>query len=353
MKQHSLHNARLYIDGREVKSLKRASFSDRGSSQLQTLSAEFTDPDLEDMALTNKKVELYLNDGSLDGTPIFRGFINQFSPSDSQIKIGALDPRMLLTGDNAIPVVIDDRDNFDGKTAIQFLIEYIENEINANGTLMTTDFLKEMDRPVYMTGVRKSVAPYTLVKRMLEEKIDDETEVDRTDINAVFDYFFDIIHGAEYSGLTVRKRRALDENADMSFRYSDGISKLSYNERPPPSFALGTVASTGEQVIFDYGNAPSGNIGLKDKKVKGDSRGEVKENLISSLILEQQYTKDITLVCTKGYTLGIGNIINIDVPKLNLNGNYAITAKKIKVGSTMSCSLICNNKPVLLGDYLS
>jgi len=302
----------------------------------------------------NKKVELYLNDGSIDGTPIFRGYISEFNPSDTKIKIKALDPRMLITGTNATPIVIDDHDNYDGKTVIQFLVEYIDNETNINETLMTTDFLKEMDRPIFMTGIRKTVTPYTLVKKMLQDKVDDETELDRTDMNAIFDYFFDIIHGGEHSGLTIRKRRALDEKADMSFSYGNGISKLSYKERPPPSYALGTVETTGEQVIFDYGNAPMGVRGLKKVKVKGDSRGEVKENLISKVILEQQYTKEITLNCTKGYTLGVGNIININVPKLNLNGNFAVTGKTITVRSTgTSCTLTCNNKPILLSDYLN
>tara|TARA_R110000824_G_scaffold109782_2_gene257632 strand:- start:434 stop:1495 length:1062 start_codon:yes stop_codon:yes gene_type:complete len=353
MQPHSLHNPILLIDNTEVKSFISGAFTDGGSNQLQTLNASFTDPDLEDMPLMNKKVELYLNNGSLDGSPIFRGFINQFTPSDNKIKIKALDPRMFITGKNTMPVVIDEKDNYDGRTVIQFLIDYIENEINKNGTLITTDYLKEMDRPVYMTGIRKTVTPYSLVKKMVEEKIDDETETDRTDINAVFDYFFDIIHGNEYSGITLRKRRALNGNADISFRYGDGISRLSYNERPPPSFALGTVDESGEQVVFEYGNAPLGNIGLPKTKISGNSRGEVKENLISKLILEQQFTKEIDLVCTKGYTLGIGNIINIDVPKLNLSGNFAVTGKSINVGKNLVCHLKCNNKPLLLSDYLS
>ena len=162
-----------------------------------------------------------------------------------------------------------------------------------------------------------------------------------------------MIHGGEHSGLTIRKRRALDETADMSFRYHDGINKLTYNERAPPSFAIGQVPDTGEQVIFDYGNAPLGSIGLQKKEVEGNSRGEVRENLISKLILEQHFTKEITLQCTKGYTLGVGNIINIDVPKLNLTGNYAVTGKAIKIGKNMSCTLQCNNKPIVLSDYLN
>ena len=92
---------------------------------------------------------------------------------------------------------------------------------------------------------------------------------------------------------------------------------------------------------------------MDNKKVEGNSRGELRENLIAPLMLEQTYTKEISIQCTKGYTLGIGNIIHIDVPKLNLYGNYAITAKNVSVGNTMSCTLKCNNKPIKLSSYLN
>ena len=59
MLHHSLHNSKLIIDGVEVKSFISASFSD-AIGQTQSLSASFSDPDLEDMALFGKKVELFL-----------------------------------------------------------------------------------------------------------------------------------------------------------------------------------------------------------------------------------------------------------------------------------------------------
>ena len=39
------------------------------------------------MALQNKKVELYLNNGSYDSVPVFRGFINDYTPTDKDITI--------------------------------------------------------------------------------------------------------------------------------------------------------------------------------------------------------------------------------------------------------------------------
>ena len=354
MLHHSLHNSRLYIDNVEVKSFLTANFTDNGNNQLQSLNASFSDPDLEDMPLFNKKVEFFLNSGSQDGVPLFRGYINNFNASDSKITIKALDPRGLMVGDRIVPIVIDDKDNYDGYTVIQFLHDYIKNKINLDDTLISTDFLTEMDRPVYMTGIRGETNPYNSVVELINNKIDDETDTDRTDTNLVFDYFIDIVHGSESSGPTVRKRRALDGNYDMYFKYGDGIRSMTYRENSPPSFALGTVEDTNEQVILDYGNAPLGAKGLKDKTVQGESRGELKENLLPYLILEQQYTKEISINCSKGYTLGIGSIIYIDVPKLNLSGNYAVTGKTVSVGKgNMTCKLNCNNKPIKMSDYIN
>ena len=353
MLHHSRHKAKLIIDGIEVKTLLSAKFNDNGNNQLQSLTAGFSDPDLEDMALFDKKVELFINNGSEDGAPIFRGYINQFTSSESKISIKALDPRMVISGKRAVPIVIDEKNNYDGHTIVQFLHDYIENNINIDETLITPDFLHEMDKPVYMTGVRGTESPYSHIQSLIQNKIDDETSTDRTDSNSVFDYSIDIVHGGRQSGLTIRKRRALDENADMHFKYGDGIQSITYNERAPPSYALGTVKESNEQVIFDYGNNPFGVKGMDNKKVEGNSRGELRENLIAPLMLEQTYTKEISIQCTKGYTLGIGNIIHIDVPKLNLYGNYAITAKNVSVGNTMSCTLKCNNKPIKLSSYLN
>ena len=354
MLHHSLLRPKLLIDGVEVKSFTSGSFNDSGNSQIQTLSANFSDPDLEDTALFGKKVELFLNNGSEDGAPLFRGFIKQFNSTDSSISVSALDPRMLLVGQDVTPTVIDEKNNFDGHTIIQFLISYIENEINVNETLINTKYLHEMDRPVFMTGVRGTQNPYATIQTLVQNKIDDESFTDRSDSNKIFDYFIDIIHGGTSSGPTIRKKRALDGNADMYFKYGDGITSLNYKERAPPSYILGTTGEEkSEQVIFGYGNAPMGVKGFTSVGVKGESRGELRENLISRLILEQRYTKDITLVVSKGYSLSIGNIIHIEVPKLNLYGNYEITGKSISVGDSLSCTFTCNNRPIKLSDYLS
>ena len=58
MLHHSLHKSKLYIDNVEVKTFISATFTESGNSQLQSLSASFSDPDLEDMSLFNRHLIL-------------------------------------------------------------------------------------------------------------------------------------------------------------------------------------------------------------------------------------------------------------------------------------------------------
>ena len=86
-------------------------FSDTGNNQLQSLKATISEPDFENSKLFNASVEFYLNYGSSDGCPIFRGFIKDFNPSGTNISINALDVRTLISGQNAFPVVVDNKKN--------------------------------------------------------------------------------------------------------------------------------------------------------------------------------------------------------------------------------------------------
>tara|TARA_Y100000310_G_C20676899_1_gene813618 strand:- start:252 stop:1313 length:1062 start_codon:yes stop_codon:yes gene_type:complete len=353
MSQATLRNCKLLVDDKTVEKISNISFTESGNNQLQNLKATFTDPNLSNMSLLNKKVEFYLNNGSFDGAPIFRGYINQFRPSDTSVSITAKDVRVFLTGKNLVPIVIDEKDNYDGYTVVQFLQDYIINNINIQETLISTETLHEMDRPIFMTGERDIKSPYSLVKGKIEAQIDDETHEDRLDDNLIFDYFLDIIHIHEHSGITIRKSRNLD-SYDFNFSYYDGIKSLSYTNRPPPSHAIASASSrdSASQVIFEYGNAPTGKRGMS-VDIEGESRGEVKEKLISRLMLEQRYDKEINLVVTKGYHIGLGNIIRIDVPDKDISGNYRVTSKKVKYSSKgITCSLTCNNKPLKLSDYM-
>ena len=346
----NIHDSKLYIDGRAVEMLDTASFTDNGNNQLQSFNASFSDTHLSKMSLMNKKVEFYLNKGSFNGAPLFRGYIREHNSTDTKVSISAQDMRIFLTGDGVVPIVIDDKDNYDGYTVVQFLHDYITNKINTTETIINTNTLKEMDKPIYMTGIRGVTVPYEVISKKLKEKIDDESDTDRLNFEKIYEYFMDVIHMDDTSGITIRKSTVLD-NPQYTFSFQDGIISISYKNRPPAT--KGIAHFGGSQVVFEYGNSPQGIKGMK-VEARGDSKGEVKENMIGTVLLAQRYDKEITLEVSKGYDIGLGNIIHVTTDDKDINGSYRVTAKTISVSKAKTtCRLSCNNKPLKLSDYLN
>ena len=334
---------RLLINDKEVAFCKTASFSTNVTS-LQTLSATITEPDFENYNLFNSKVEFYLNYGSEDGVPLFRGYIKSFKASDSNISISAIDPRTAITGKDSLPVVIDDKSNYDGQTIVQFLVDVIDNQVNLNKTIISTEGLNELDKPIYMNGVRSVQAPYDIVKGMLESQRDDDNML------TVYEYYFDILHGNKYSSPIIKKTKDLTGAADFIYTYRDGIISMSYTERAPPSFAL-AKAKDGTTVRADYGNAPKGNIGITVGKTYS-SRAEAREAAMAEILLKQGDDKDISMNVSKGHYINLGHIIRLDVPDHNIAGQYRITSKSVSYSdSSVNCSFGLNKKPIKLSDY--
>jgi len=335
---------RLLINGKEVAFCNSASFNTNENS-LQKLSADISDPYFENFNLFNQKVEFYLNYGSEDGIPLFRGYIKSFNVSDDKISISAVDPRTVITGNDALPIIIDDKNNYDGVSVVQFLLDIIENEVNMNKTLISTYALNEMDKPMYMTGIRSVRPPYDIVKNLVENQRDDDN------ILTVFEYYFDIVHGGTDSSLIIKKTKELTGTPDFIYTYNDGIISLNYTERAPPSFGV-AKAEDGTSVRAEYGNAPRGNIGINVKSKKYSSRAEAKEAALAEVLLKQTDDKDIRMNVSKGHYLNLGHIIRIDVPDTNISGQYRITSKRISfTNNIVSCSFNLNKKPIKVSDY--
>ena len=335
---------RLLINNIEVAFCKSASFRTSVNS-LQSFDAVITEPQFENYNLFNEKVEFYLNYGSEDAVPLFRGYIKDFKATDKNVNISAVDGRTFLSGNDALPVIIDDKNNYDGTTIVQFLTDIITNELNMNKTIISPEYLGEMDKPIYMNNIRDDSPAYDIVSNLLETKRDDDN------ILEVFEYFFDMIHDGENSGLIIKKTRSLDGSPDFVFSYRDGIINLNYTERAPPSFAL-AKAEDGTTVRGEYGNAPRGQVGLK---VPGlfKSRAEAREAAIAEIILKSQDDKDIQLTTSKGHYLSLGNIIRLDVPDSNIYGQYRISGKSISYAdNSVNCQFTLNKKPIKLKEYL-
>tara|TARA_R110000744_G_scaffold254904_2_gene370468 strand:- start:186 stop:1223 length:1038 start_codon:yes stop_codon:yes gene_type:complete len=338
-------NPRLLIDGREVKSLISASFSDAGNNQISSLSAKFSEPDLENSSLFNKKIEYYLNYGSDDSYPLFRGYIKNYNATDIGFAIKALDVRTLISGKDSFPVVIDNKKNYDGQTIIQFLIDVIENELDLDEGL-STSATNDMDKPIYMTGYRGRKPVYDVLTTSLKNYIDSD------DILLPQSYFIDVINEGMDSSIVIKKNIDVNTRTDMVLSYFDGIKTLKYIKRASPSFALAETVG-GEQVKFQYGNAPSGKLGFVINK-KYSSRGEAHEALIPHVISRQGSEIDIILTTSKGHYLSIGNIISLNVKDNNIQGSFRVTSKNINYGKEgLQCTLRLNKVPNKLSDYIN
>jgi len=344
MSQSTFCRPKLLINNKEVAFCNSADISCKEGS-LESFSASITEPDLENINLFNEKVEFYLNYGGEDGAPIFRGYIKSFRAGDDNISITALDPRTFLSGSNAFPIIIDDKYNYDGQTVVQFLTDVVNN-VNINETLISIEALNEMDKPVYMTDVRSVSPPYDIASGLVQKQRDDDN------ILSVFEYYFDIIHGAINSSLVIRKTKDLTTNPDFVYSYTNGIVLLNYTERAPPSFAL-AKAEDGTTVRADYGNAPRGQVGINVANNTYSSRAEAKEAALVDILLKQDDDKDITMQVSKGYHLNLGQIIRLEVEDSNLLGQYRITGKRVSYSNSgVSCSFNLNKKPIKLADFI-
>jgi len=342
MSQSIYCKPKLKINNIEVQYLESVSFSDNGNNQLQTLKATISEPDFENSKLFNTPVEFYLNYGSSDGCPIFRGFVKDFNPSGTKISINALDVRTLISGQNAFPTVIDNKKNYDGQSVPSFLMDVIDS---LNHDLLKTTTLNDIDKPVFMTNVRETGSAYDIAVTQIEEALDE------SDVFNPLSFEFDVVHLENHSSIKIIKQKAITTSPSQVFSYHDGIISCTYKDRVSPSFGIASTEN-GEQVIFEYGNAPRGSVGIN---IEGNfkSRGDAKEALIPQVLHMQDTEKDISLQVSKGFYTNIGDIVKINVDDDNLNGQYRVTAKQISFKSNdVSCKLTLNKKPIKVSDYI-
>jgi hypothetical protein len=342
MSQSIYCKPKLKINGVEVQFLESVSFVDNGNNQLQTLKATISEPDFENSKLFNASVEFYLNYGSSDGCPIFRGFIKDFNPSGTKLSINALDVRTLISGQNAFPVVIDDKKNYDGQSVPAFLMDVIDS---MNHDLLKTTTLNDIDKPVFMTNVREIGSPYDIAVSEIDKALDE------SDLFSPLSFEFDVVHLENHSSIKIIKQKSTTSSPSQTFSYHDGIISCTYKDRVSPSFGIAQTED-GSQVIFEYGNAPRGNVGI-DIEGEFESRGHAKEALIPRVLHLQDTEKDISLQVSKGFYTNLGDIVKINVSDDNLNGQYRVTSKQINFKSNdVSCKLTLNKKPIKVSDYI-
>ena len=128
MVNQSYCSPKLTINGVSYNTLRNLDLNFPGNNQINKLSFTLATSEIREQALYGKPLELFLNYGSEDGLPIFRGIIKEITPSDTQTNFVALDARSLLSGNNTTPLNITDKHNYDGYTLGQFLQKIIQED---------------------------------------------------------------------------------------------------------------------------------------------------------------------------------------------------------------------------------
>ena len=327
----------LFIGGKEILSDISGSVSFNGNNQLNTLSVVISNPELQNMAIHNKVIELFLNNGSDDGLPIFRGYVNNFVPKDKNISIQASDIRIKYTGKKGLKLSLTDDNNYDGYSLGQFLQSFTDEFVTDSN--ITSKFIKDTSPSVFMTDERGNVDVYGVLKKKIKEAID------TTDVLKPLTHFIDVHNDVEQSGIIFKKDKQLTSAPVMVFSFADGLSSYRYNRRLPAN----TATFNGRSV--SYTNKPYGTSSIEVEQQ--NSPAETANLALQNILISQQESDEITINVTKGYDLSIGEIVALDIDEEDISGNHRVQAKTVSFGKTSTCILKLNKKPVILSEFIS
>jgi len=336
MSSDTFSTPQLFIGNKEITSFKSVQFSETGKSLASSLNITLNDPELRHAPLDNKEVLFFLNYGSKDTVPFFRGLVRQVIPSENNIKIVANDVRTLLTGNESIPLSLTDTQNYDGYTLAQFIYEYITTNINVNETLIGLDLLRETDPVVSLSGYRgKKLNPLKIIKANIPKNDDNLKQIKQNRLA--------IIDDGVKSNITFVKEQDLDDAA-VRFSYSNGITNIKVRRRPPPNLLSAEVG--GQNVVYKHNNLSKG---VRGAKIEGNF--SYPDEAIQAAYVQATYAEldsEITLTTTKGHYLSIGNVIYIySNENSDQTGKFRILSKQVtcsKSGTT--CTLqIGKEKP--------
>ena len=342
MTENTYYKPRLIIGDKEIVKGMSGSITFSGNGQANVCTCKITDPDFQNHKLYNKELKVYLNYGADDGVPIFRGFIKDITPNDTETNIKAIDPRMMLTGINSELVHLTDDENYDGYSLAGFLYKLIEEKINTKKTLIGLDYLRDTNPIIKMTGERtkepKSV--YDIVTKKLS------TAIDNSDIEKPLTYFIDMVDDGLKNNITFKKEKQLTDEPSLYLSFSNGLVNYKYNKRVPSTRAIGGGAD------FTFSSEPRGSV---SRTISGDfkDKNEARTKAIEEILLYNRETDEITINANKGHYIGLGSIIRLDIDEEVIKGSHRLTSKKISFDTGgVKLSLSLNKKPLLLSSYI-
>ena len=352
MSVNTYQQARLFIGDKEYTQFDNVGVKFPGASKINSLSATLNDSDSQGGRFLNKEIKFYLNNGTADGVPLFRGFIRQVLPTDKDIKITAYDGRTFIQGKEAQTISLTDSSNYDGYTVAQYLSEIIQDKVNLNNvTRIGLGMLNDVSPPVLMKGVRgENQAPYSLAVKQIKGNIDKESIND----GVVFSYNIDMVDDGVNSNIVITKDKSLDSTPSATFAYGDGITKYSHKFRTVPSY-ITAKTKDGKTVSYQDGNLPTGLVGATVKGSYEDTASATEAAFFEN-VKKSKSTTSISLDVSKGFDIALGSIVKVNVPEeeLSLN-NHRVVSKDISYGHNKgtTCKLKLNREPIILSDYIS
>jgi len=253
MSNNTYQQARLVIGDNEYTQFSTVSVNFPGNSKINNLSCTLNDSDAQEAKFLNKEIKFYLNYGSEDSVPLFRGFIRQINPSDKDIKITAYDGRTYIQGKEAQTISLTDKDNYDGFTVSQYLSDIIQDRVNIDGTTrIGLNMINETTPPVLLKGVRgQNQSPYDIALKRLKAVADDDNIND----GVIYRYNIDMVDDGNTSNIVFVKDKSLDSEVSATFAYLDGIDKYTHKIRPVPSYVTVTTED-GKSVFYKDGRLP-------------------------------------------------------------------------------------------------
>jgi hypothetical protein len=335
--ENSYHRPKLIIDDKEVLFDISGSLKKNSSGNINSMTVTINSVDLQIQSLFNKKIKLFLNDGSEDSVPMFNGFVKEVKPTETNVKLTAVDVRSLL---KTARVTLTDFDNYDGYTIGQFLHTYITDFININETLIGLDMLKDIHPPVYMTGERgENLNVFSLVKKIINKTIDDD------DLENPLGYFLDVYEDGTNSNIVITKDKLLTSVPSYVYSFTDGLENYEGKKRNPANTVF------YDKNYFAYTNRPTGIAPVSISKQK-DSK-TTRDLGLKQILLEQSQKEEITITVNKGKDIGLGSIVHIDVDDEDIRGAHRVQGKQISFGKSSKCTLELNKKAPILEKFLS
>ena len=343
MSRNIYNNPRLFLGHKEIVDFSAISYKNSGKSNVSQPKIKITNPEMDVAALLGNEVKFFLNCGSTDTIPFFRGYIRQYTPSDKALSIDAHDVLSFLAGAESPPLIITDDVNYDGFTIGQMLHDFVETKVNITKTVVGLDMLNDSNPPISMTGYRnKSITPLKAVQSLIKKNVSNIGDIKNTRLIVRDDREKSNICFVEEQDIT---------SSGMKFSFSDGIEKVSYKKRPSPNYY--SLNADKNRVTYQHNTLPTG---IHMGKLKGtfEYPDEAREEAFLDATMNED-KREIKLTVNKGYYLEIGNVIELYTPEHpELTGKHRVISKNISVtGGVMKCQLGLNKESPQISDYIS